>query len=303
MNHHSRKMPSMHTADSNVGFSPYNEDTIVSLITEIFNKHVLLCYFQPVDLVYPPTPSTANDLTSVARHTFSASAHSCFTDLNISSRVISFLERIPHIAPRQYLSYPFYDSDSVLTCPEETGRLHVSRDPAGIDDDRSISENDSPMLFSSDVALVTMTRRNGRTVILDTEANTIRVFANYEKEPFNLIPKDRSDPQRNLFEFPDNTSHYRNYTAEPAEYFLKSWLKDIDLLRVIPWRDPMREFREARLSLVPPGKRETKIGEDGKTWEVEGSVDDGVASERELEKDQDDDEEVLEVKKVCLSVL
>ena len=118
-------------ADSNIGSFPYNEDAIVKLITKIFDKHVELCYFQPGDLIYPTIPSTPNDSASVARHTFSTSARSCFMNLNLSSCVISLPERIPHIAPRQYLSYPFYDSDSVLTCPEEIGRLHVSRDPAG----------------------------------------------------------------------------------------------------------------------------------------------------------------------------
>lgn len=279
-----------------VASSPYEEDKIVELITLIFDKHTQLCYFQPGDLIYPGRISMTNDSTSAARHPFSSSTRSCFTALNLSTRVISLLERIPHIASRCSYSYPFYHSDSMLTCPEDTENLRLSRDPLGFESERPDKHDMSPILIPSDIALVSLANREGRAVIRDTEASTIRMYANYENQPLFNIPEDPPDPRRNLYEFPDRPAHYRNYKAEPAEFFLRSWLEDINLLRVVPWRAD-EGVEGARLALQPPIKKLMKV-ENGMTWWEHELANDELVDQSELERDENDEFEELEIKTV-----
>lgn len=143
---------------------PYDEDVIIDLMNHLFDLHTKLCYFSPGDIVYPTPPASDSDPVQ-PRHTFPPEVYDEFLELQLSRRVVSLLERLPYLHPlRDRRRFPFYHWGSVLVDPFPLN-METNRYPVMLEDEYP--------LLPSDVIIVQMGSRDGRTLILDTEESQI----------------------------------------------------------------------------------------------------------------------------------
>lgn len=205
------------TADFHVPRIPYNEDTIVTIISDIYRVYLQLNYISDWEVVWAPEEGHAIN-------------QALCEELRINPVVISLMKRLPYlrfsgIAADIEFIYPYSRAFVYL----EDYEIRGGRDP-----DRFIYEKPRPdVLLPQEIAL-TCSLDEGIHVILDTKesnytfqscwsellltflTDTIRVWS------FNEPPPG------------DDNENYRNYYPHHAPTYLASYLQQVRSLEIIP---------------------------------------------------------------------
>lgn len=138
----------------------YNEDDIVSALSQIYEVFLDLGYLQPEKLILPPDDT--------GRHVVD---HQRLQDeLNLSPRVISLVERLPYVVDVERDEFQFYVEAMPINYLDEKHRSE-SRIPGNIPYFANSAGEpiDSFALLPQDIALSYPYNGDGFTLILDTE--------------------------------------------------------------------------------------------------------------------------------------
>lgn len=135
--------------------TPYDEDTIVGIIHDIYTVFIELCYLEEDDVIWPPPGSQGHSIDEALCHV-----------LGIEPRVISLMRRLPY--PRQNLEqWPFLvPSAPIFYSYLDPESIHLGRDT--MSNPNFESDLDENYVQSQDLVLT-----NGDnffiTLILDTK--------------------------------------------------------------------------------------------------------------------------------------
>jgi hypothetical protein len=130
--------------------TPYNEQEIVNLVTELYELLVELCYVSRSDIAWPPKPNGHRIDEAICK------------ELGLKPEVVRLMQKIPY--PRDsYIArdvelFPWSDVYVYI----EDGEIRAGRDPDHFGD-----ECRPDYIKSTDIALCQGTR-DGMTVVLDT---------------------------------------------------------------------------------------------------------------------------------------
>ncbi|KUJ18112.1 uncharacterized protein LY89DRAFT_684036 [Mollisia scopiformis] len=200
--------PPLTPHDPNLPIEPYDEKTIINSITVIYELLLDLKYLERDEIIFPPPSGHVINLDI------------CQT-LNLDQRVVSLMQQLPY--PKDVQTSLDFDLIDETRSPVYTDDddIEECRDPenAGTPEDIRLD-----YLLPTDVAL-TIGKRYGTNLVLDTKENTIRSVECQDGPPFH-----------ESMERPDEQSHYRNYPAEPALEVLRRYAHKYRSLASIPRR-------------------------------------------------------------------
>ncbi|KAJ5198112.1 uncharacterized protein N7498_007229 [Penicillium cinerascens] len=186
-------------ADFHVPRIPYNEDTIVNIISDIYRVYLQLNYISDWEVAWAPEEGHAIN-------------QGLCEELHINPVVISLMKRLPYlrfsgIAADIEFIYPYSRAFVYL----EDYEIRGGRDP-----DRFSYEEPRPSCLLPQEIALTCSIDEGIHVILDTKDNTIRVWSFDESPPG------------------DDIENYRNYYPHHAPTYLASYLQQVRSLEIIP---------------------------------------------------------------------
>ncbi|PYI08566.1 hypothetical protein BO78DRAFT_440486 [Aspergillus sclerotiicarbonarius CBS 121057] len=190
--------------DYHVPRLPYNEDTIVALISDIYHIYLQLNYIDPSEFVWAPLPDGH------------AINQTLCEELHLDPAVISLMKRLPYpLTPNLADDIPFMPLSRMFVYLQDD-QIRAGRDP----DRWGFEEPRLDFLLPHEIALCCETDQ-GIHIILDTKENTIRVW-DFDDPP----PED------------DNGNDYRKLYPHHAPTYLASYINKLHSLEIIPihWR-------------------------------------------------------------------
>ncbi|KAE8362899.1 hypothetical protein BDV27DRAFT_146575 [Aspergillus caelatus] len=166
-----------------LGHIPYNEDTIVNVISDIYRIYLQLNYIFPTDVVWP----------SQEGHVIN---EALCEELHLDSAVISIMKRLPYFRASELAADIPFTSLSRAFVYLEDDEIRDGRDPDRFQDEGLRLG----FLLPQEIALDCSTNK-GIYLILDTKENTIRVW-----DPNDRLAGD------------DEENNYRNHPHHAPTY-------------------------------------------------------------------------------------
>ncbi|CZR66790.1 uncharacterized protein PAC_16691 [Phialocephala subalpina] len=193
--------------------TPYDENEIVDLITELYELLVKLACFPPDEVTWPPEPG--HQINEVLCE-----------ELHLDPAVTSLMKKLPYLDSDlrgQVHLFPGSEPYSFL----KDGDILESRDPENLPP-RPGKESKLRLdyLLPHDVALA-HNLRYGMTLVLDTKDNTVRMLDSADSP-------DYVNPEGTVLERPDDPNHYRNYYTQHAPSYIRRLIEKIQKLELIP---------------------------------------------------------------------
>lgn len=142
----------------------YREDDIVSIFNDIFRIFLDLCYIGPSDIVFPDEDT--------GRHRIDTERFR--TELNMSPRAVSLVQRLPCIVKDSYDGTQIYQQAIAVNYLNDRD-LVPSRDPGKISFISGVNPNFKDVVIflrPDDIALSFPWNGDCSTLILDLEAST-----------------------------------------------------------------------------------------------------------------------------------
>ncbi|OJJ95700.1 hypothetical protein ASPACDRAFT_47591 [Aspergillus aculeatus ATCC 16872] len=181
---------------------PYNETTLVALITEIYRTYQKLNYITPDELIWPPAEGAGHAINEPL----------CAA-LHLDPAVISLMKRLPYpLTSRLAETVPITPLSRAFVYLEDE-EIRGGRDPKRYG---HVDELRGDVLRPHEIALSCFADE-GECLVLDVEENTIRVW-----EWDGLPPSG------------DDATDLRAYHAHHAPTFLSEHLEKLRALQMIP---------------------------------------------------------------------
>ena len=231
--------PRIHDIPANDSALAYNEDELVTVLTNIYKHFIEVAYLPEKGVLFPPQDT--------GRHTLDMNY--LRDELHLDARVISLLERLPYVSRKDFPECEWYPSAHVVNYLDHEDALRA-RDPAMLSATGGGDEQHVPnveFMRPGDVALSLPANPSDYmfTLILDTAAsqwplrmNIVLMNAKRNADSIRRLHSYCELPSsvdRAKLEVPEHENHYRNQPAYHAPTFFYDYYSRLRSLEYIPF--------------------------------------------------------------------
>ncbi|KAF7529695.1 hypothetical protein G7054_g9775 [Neopestalotiopsis clavispora] len=207
----------------------YNEDTIVELVTEIYQLQIKLCAIEADQIAFAPDGGHHINVELCE-------------SLHYSPAAVSLMKRLPYPKKQEMqLDISLLPEGFPLVYTHDSD-IYNGRDPEYAPSGGLIPLR-LDFLLPQDVALTLMYTRDGVSHILDTQDGKLipapalaSLSLMFQLGTLRLFRPQKypTAPEGYQHERPDDMSHYRNWPPQDAETYLRDLVNNIKTLKSIP---------------------------------------------------------------------